>query len=257
MRPARAGHRLFIDQIKLSGQAMTRMTRRPDDSNWPIWRTVQLADLRLFRARRLQHSFERSGGRVACGQATAALACAVRAGRGRSELGSGSMPFVMAAHDDPHALRQLTNSVDAFLRNPVRQSCQPRAGTCLDQDGRAIVPHARNRDRCDMRPVTRLRPGTMRRFSARRLRALGVERQTACAPVPVRRLPRHAVGRRRVSASPALPTRSGCLDERAEDLDRTLAASMAVTVEDARTRRRSRISGRRRTIGCIRGCFRS
>jgi urease accessory protein len=148
-----------------------------------------------------------------------------------SQAGRGSLPFVLAAHDEPRDLGAVDFQCDAFLRNPV-------ANRASRVQGRAWIGTV---ERSFPRPEVRAMCEAVRAQSKARhhapifgasLRALEVDRQAAA------RLFLFGVCRGTLSAAVRLGivgTTDGqrLLAERACDLDRTLEASLSLSVEDA------------------------
>ena len=80
------------------------------------WLLLQLADS-AFPAGGFAHS---SGLEAAWQQGEVTAASLPRFVRDTvAQAGCGSLPFVLAAHDDPAALAAIDERCDAFLRNPV------------------------------------------------------------------------------------------------------------------------------------------
>jgi urease accessory protein len=147
-----------------------------------------------------------------------------------AQAACGSLPFALAAHDDPGSLPALDDRCDAFLRNPV-------ANRASRVQGRAWIGTV---ERSFPTPEVRALGDTVRTSCVARhhapicgatLRVLGVERQTAA------RLFLFGVCRSTLSAAVRLgiagtTDAQRLLNERAGDLDRALAASKALNVDD-------------------------
>jgi urease accessory protein len=147
------------------------------------------------------------------------------------QAGHGGVPFVGAAHDDPDALQAIDGRYDAFLRNPIGNRAsrvQGRAwlGTIERAFPRPDVGSFCNRVRA--RPMARHYAPV---FGAT-LRTLGADRQAAT------RLFLFGVCRGTLSAAVRLgivgtTDAQRVLAERADDLDRAVARTGALTIDEA------------------------
>jgi len=147
------------------------------------------------------------------------------------QAGSGGVPFVLAAYDDPAALEPIDARCDAFLRNPVTNRASRVQGRAWIGTVERSFPRPGVLALCD---AVRARPGARHHapLLGASLRALDVDREAAA------RLFLFGVVRGTISAAVRLGivgTTDGqrVLAERADDLERTLAAAMTVTVEEA------------------------
>ena len=197
------------------------MTRFP----WLLW---QLSDS-AFPSGAFAHSFRLEAawqqGEVNAGS----LARFVR--DGIVQAGYSGVPFVSAAHDDPDALPEIDGRCDAFLRNPVANRASRVQGRAWIGTVERSFPHPGVVSLCD---AVRARP--MGRHYAplvgAALRALDVDRSTAA------RLFLFGVCRGTLSAAVRLgivgtTDAQRLLAERAEDLDRAVASSIELSVDEA------------------------
>jgi len=192
------------------------------------WRVWQLADS-AFPAGGFAHS---NGLEAAWQQGEVTAASLARFVRDAvMQAASGSLPFVMGAHDDPDAFGALDGRCDAFLRNPVANRASRVQGRAWIGTVERSFPRPEIRALCDS--VRALSPARHHApiFGAS-LRALGVDRQAAA------RLFLFGVCRGTLSAAVRLgitgtTDAQRLLDERADDLDRALTMGMAIAVEDA------------------------
>jgi urease accessory protein len=148
-----------------------------------------------------------------------------------AQAGRGSVPFVLAAHDEPRELEAIDGWCDAFLRNPV-------ANRSSRVQGRAWIGTI---ERSFPRPEVLAFCGTVRAQPMARhcapivgaaLRTLGVDRDAAA------RLFLFGVCRGTLSAAVRLgivgtTEAQRVLAERADDLDRALAASVGLSIDEA------------------------
>jgi urease accessory protein len=148
-----------------------------------------------------------------------------------AQAGQGGVPFLLAAHDDPGALQAIDERCDAFLRNQVANRASRVQGRAWIGTIERAFPRPDVRALCD---AVRARP--MARHYAplfgATLKALDVDRREAA------RLFLFGVCRGTLSAAVRLgivgtTDAQRLLAERAHDLDRTLAASVTVTLEEA------------------------
>ena len=148
-----------------------------------------------------------------------------------AQAGRGGVPFVLAAHDDPDALPAIDGRCDAFLRNPVANRASRVQGRAWIGTIERSFPRPEVRALCD---DVRARP--MARHYAplvgAALRTLDVDRQAAA------RLFLFGVCRGTLSAAVRLgivgtTDAQRLLAERADDLDRTLASSVTLSVDEA------------------------
>ena len=148
-----------------------------------------------------------------------------------SQAGRGSLPFVLAAHDEPGELGVIDARYDAFLRNPVANRASRVQGRAWIGTVERSFPRPEIRSMCEA-----VRAESKARHHAPifgvSLRTLGIDRQAAA------RLYLFGVCRGTLSAAVRLGivgTTEGqrLLAERAGDLDRTLAASLTLTVDEA------------------------
>jgi urease accessory protein len=148
-----------------------------------------------------------------------------------AQAGQGGVPFLLAAHDDPGALQAIDERCDAFLRNRVANRASRVQGRAWIGTIERAFPRPDVRALCD---AVRARP--MARHYAplfgATLKALDVDRQEAA------RLFLFGVCRGTLSAAVRLgivgtTDAQRLLAERAHDLDRTLAASVTVTLDEA------------------------
>jgi urease accessory protein len=148
-----------------------------------------------------------------------------------SQAGRAGLPFVLAGYDHPGSLAVLDARCEAFLRNPVANRASRVQGRAWIGTVERSFPQPGVLALC---AAVRARPGARHHapiFGAS-LRALDVDRQATA------RLFLFGVCRGTLSAAVRLGivgTAEGqrLLAERADDLDRTLAASMALTVDEA------------------------
>jgi urease accessory protein len=147
------------------------------------------------------------------------------------QAGWGGVPFLSAAHDDPEALRAVDERCDAFLRNPVTNRASRVQGRAWVGTIERAFPRPEVRAFCE---AVRTRP--MARHYAplvgATLRTLEVDRQSAV------RLFLFGVCRGTLSAAVRLgivgtTDAQRLLAERADDLDRTLACSLMLTMDEA------------------------
>jgi urease accessory protein len=147
------------------------------------------------------------------------------------QAGRGGVPFVGAAHDHPNELQAIDERCDAFLRNPIANRASRVQGRAWLGTIERAFPRPDVGSFCDgvrARPMARHYAPV---FGAT-LRTLGVDRQAAA------RLFLFGVCRGTLSAAVRLGI-VGTMDaqrvlaERADDLDRTLAGAVALTMEDA------------------------
>lgn len=194
-------------------------------SSWRVW---QLADS-AFPAGGFAHS---SGLEAAWQQGEVTAASLARFVRDAvMQAASGSLPFVMGAHDDSDALAALDGRCDAFLRNPVANRASRVQGRAWIGTVERSFPRPEIRALCDS-----VRSSSPARHHApifgASLGALGVDREA------VARLFLFGVCRGTLSAAVRLgitgtTDAQRLLDERADDLDRALAMGIAIAVEDA------------------------
>jgi urease accessory protein len=194
-------------------------------SDWRIWQLTDSA----FPAGGFAHS---SGLEAAWQQGEVNAASLARFVRDAvAQAGSGSLPFVMAAFDEPLTLGLLDKRCDAFLRNPVANRASRVQGRAWVGTVERSFPAPEIRTMCDL-----VRSSCPARHHApilgASLRALGVGRQTAA------RLFLFGVCRGTLSAAVRLgiagtTDAQRLLDEQAPNLDCTLAASMTLTVDQA------------------------
>jgi urease accessory protein len=148
-----------------------------------------------------------------------------------AQAGRGSVPFVLAAHDEPGELRAIDARCDAFLRNPVTNRASRIQGRAWIGTIERSFPRPGVGALCD---AVRARPGA-RHYAplvGATLRTLDVDRQAAA------RLFLFGVCRGQLSAAVRLgivgtTDAQRLLAERADDLDRTLAASLTLSVDEA------------------------
>jgi urease accessory protein len=147
------------------------------------------------------------------------------------QAGYGGVPFVLAAHDDPAALPDIDQRCDAFLRNPVANRASRVQGRAWIGTVERSFPRPGVVSLCD---AVRARPMSRHYapLAGAALQALDVDRQTAA------RLYLFSVCRGTLSAAVRLgivgtTDAQRLLAERADDLDRTLAASAALTIDEA------------------------
>ena len=148
-----------------------------------------------------------------------------------AQAGWGGVPFLLAAHDDPEALQAIDERCDAFLRNQVANRASRVQGRAWIGTIERAFPRPDVRAFCDAvraRPMARhyaplvgatLRTLEVDRHSAARLFLFGICRGTLSAAVRL-----GIVG---------TTDAQRLLGERADDLDRTLAASVTLTLEEA------------------------
>jgi urease accessory protein len=194
-------------------------------TDWLIW---QLADS-AFPTGGFAHSFGLEAawqqGEVNGGSLSRFVRDAV------AQAGQGGVPFLLAAHDDPGALQAIDERCDAFLRNQVANRASRVQGRAWIGTIERAFPRPDVRALCD---AARARP-MARHYSplfGATLKALDVDRQEAA------RLFLFGVCRGTLSAAVRLgivgtTDAQRLLAERAHDLDRTLAASVTVTLEEA------------------------
>ena len=194
-------------------------------TDWLIW---QLADS-AFPTGGFAHSFGLEAawhqGEVNGGSLSRFVRDAI------AQAGQGGVPFLLAAHDDPGALQAIDERCDAFLRNQVANRASRVQGRAWIGTIERAFPRPDVRALCD---AVRARP--MARHYAplfgATLKALDVDRQEAA------RLFLFGVCRGTLSAAVRLgivgtTDAQRLLAERAHDLDRTLAASVTLTLEEA------------------------
>jgi urease accessory protein len=192
------------------------------------WLLLQLADS-AFPAGGFAHS---SGLEAAWQQGEVTSASLPRFVRDTvTQAGCGSLPFVLAAHDDPAALAAIDERCDAFLRNPVANRASRVQGRAWLATVERSFPQPGIKSLCDDARGRKTARHHAPAFGAT-MRRLEVERRQAA------RLFLFGVCRGTLSAAVRLGivgTMDGqrLLAERAGDLDRTLDASMALTIEDA------------------------
>ena len=147
------------------------------------------------------------------------------------QAGYGGVPFVAAAHFEPGELGVIDARCDAFLRNPVANRASRVQGRAWIGTVERSFPQPGVLSLCD---AVRARP--MSRHYAplvgAALRALDIGRQTAA------RLYLFGVCRGTLSAAVRLgivgtTDAQRLLAERADDLDRTLASSVTLSVDEA------------------------
>jgi len=148
-----------------------------------------------------------------------------------AQAGRGGVPFVLAAHDEPRELGVIDARCDAFLRNPVTNRASRVQGRAWIGTIERSFPQPGVRALCD---AVRARP--MARHYAplagATFRTLEVDRQAAA------RLFLFGVCRGTLSAAVRLgivgtTDAQRLLAERADDLDRTLASSILLSVDEA------------------------
>jgi len=150
---------------------------------------------------------------------------------GIAQAGRGSVPFVLAAHDEPRELGEIDARCDAFLRNPITNRASRVQGRAWIGTIERSFPRPGVGALCD---AVRARPGA-RHYAplvGAALRALDVDRQAAA------RLFLFGVCRGQLSAAVRLgivgtTDAQRLLAERADDLDRTLASSVALSIDEA------------------------
>jgi urease accessory protein len=194
-------------------------------TDWLLWQLVDSA----FPAGGFAHSFGLEAAWQQGEVDAASLPSFVRDAIGQA--GRGGVPFVGAAHDDPDRLPAIDERCDAFLRNPI-------ANRASRVQGRAWLGTI---ERAFPRPDVgsfcgRVRARPMARHYApvfgATLRTLGVDRHTAA------RLFLFGVCRGTLSAAVRLgivgtTDAQRMLAERADDLDRTMAGAVSLTIDDA------------------------
>jgi len=194
-------------------------------TDWLVW---QLADS-AFPTGGFAHSFGLEAawqqGEVNGGSLSRFVRDAV------AQAGQGGVPFLLAAHDDPGALQAIDERCDAFLRNQVANRASRVQGRAWIGTIERAFPRPDVRALCD---AVRARP--MARHYAplfgATLKALDVDRQEAA------RLFLFGVCRGTLSAAVRLgivgtTDAQRLLAERAHDLDRTLASSVTLSVDEA------------------------
>ena len=186
-------------------------------SDWLIWQLVDSA----FPAGGFAHSFGLEAawqqGEVDAASLPAFVRDAV------AQAGHSSLPFVMAAHDDPRSLALIDDRCDAFLRNPV-------ANRASRVQGRAWAGTAARSF-----PAADIRAAGFRHFApifGAALQALGVERSEAA------RMLLFGAARGTLSAAVRLGIvgtneAQRVLAERGEDLDRTIRRCGDLAIDDA------------------------
>lgn len=194
-------------------------------TDWLLW---QLADS-AFPAGGFAHSFGLEAAWQQGEVTSTSLASFVR--DTIVQAGHGGVPFVVAAHDDPGGLQAIDGRCDAFLRNPI-------ANRASRIQGRAwLGTIARSFPRPDVASfcsAVRAQPAARHYapvFGAT-LRTLGVHRESAA------RLFLFGVCRGTLSAAVRLgivgtTDAQRLLAERTDDLDRTLAAVVRLTMDEA------------------------
>ena len=148
-----------------------------------------------------------------------------------AQAGSSAVPFVCAAHDDPSALPAIDQRCDAFLRNPVANRASRVQGRAWIGTIERSFPRPEVHAFCD---TVRAQP-IGRHYAplvGAALRTLGVDRDAAA------RLFLFGVCRGTFSAAVRLgivgtTDAQRMLAERADDLDRTLASSVMLSVDEA------------------------
>jgi urease accessory protein len=147
------------------------------------------------------------------------------------QAGCGGVPFVTAAHDQPRELDGIDARCDAFLRNPVANRASRVQGRAWIGTIERSFPRPEVHAFCD---TVRARP--MGRHYAplvgATLRTLGVDRDVAV------RLFLFGICRGTLSAAVRLgivgtTDAQRVLAERADDLDRTLASSVMLSIDEA------------------------
>jgi urease accessory protein len=147
------------------------------------------------------------------------------------QAGRGGVPFVTAAHDDPGAIIDIDARCEAFLRNPVTNRASRVQGRAWLGTVERSFPRAEVRASC-----AAIRERAASRHYApivgATLRALAIDRTVAA------RLFLFGVARGALSAAVRLgivgtTEAQGLLAGCAGDLDRTLAWSKTLTLEDA------------------------
>ena len=214
-RPPTADRRLPTADCRL----LTTMT------DWLIW---QLADS-AFPVGGYAHSFGLEAawqqGEVNAGSLARFVCDAI------AQAGRGGVPFVSAAHDDPRELGTIDGRCDAFLRNPVANRASRVQGRAWIGTIERAFPRPEVRALCD---AVRARP--MGRHHAplfgATLKTLDLDREEAV------RLFLFGVCRGTLSAAVRLgivgtTDAQRLLAERADDLDRALASSMELSVDEA------------------------
>ena len=194
-------------------------------TDWLIW---QLADS-AFPTGGFAHSFGLEAawqqGEVNGGSLSRFVRDAV------AQAGQGGVPFLLAAHDDPGALQAIDERCDVFLRNQVANRASRVQGRAWIGTIERAFPRPDVRALCD---AVRARP--MARHYAplfgATLKALDVDRQEAA------RLFLFGVCRGTLSAAVRLgivgtTDAQRLLAERAHDLDRTLASSVTLSLDEA------------------------
>jgi urease accessory protein len=194
-------------------------------TDWLIW---QLADS-AFPTGGFAHSFGLEAawqqGEVNGGSLSRFVRDAV------AQAGQGGVPFLLAAHDDPGALQAIDERCDAFLRNQVANRASRVQGRAWIGTIERAFPRPDVRALCD---AVRARP--MARHYAplfgATLKALDVDRWEAA------RLFLFGVCRGTLSAAVRLgivgtTDAQRLLAERAHDLDRTLASSVTLSLDEA------------------------
>jgi urease accessory protein len=148
-----------------------------------------------------------------------------------AQAGRGGVPFVAAAYDEPGELAVIDARCDAFLRNPVANRASRVQGRAWIGTIERSFPRPEVHAFCD---TVRARP--MGRHYAplvgAALRTLGVDRDAAA------RLFLFGVCRGTLSAAVRLgivgtTDAQRILAERADDLDRAVASSLALSIDDA------------------------
>ncbi len=194
-------------------------------TDWLIW---QLADS-AFPAGGFAHSFGLEAAWQQGEVDAASLPSFVR--DAIVQAGRGGVPFVGAAHDHPHELQAIDERCDAFLRNPIANRASRVQGRAWLGTIERAFPRPDVGSFCNgvrTRPMARHYAPV---FGAT-LRTLGVDRQAAA------RLFLFGVCRGTLSAAVRLgivgtTDAQRVLAERADDLDRTLAGAVTLTIDEA------------------------
>jgi urease accessory protein len=196
-------------------------------TDWLLW---QLADS-AFPTGGFAHSFGLEAAWQQGEVNAASLASFVR--DAIAQAGQGGVPFVLAAHDDPDpdVLCAIDERCDAFLRNPIANRASRVQGRAWLGTIERSFPRADVRSFCGAARA-RLIARHYAPLAGAALHTLGVDRQNAA------RLFLFGVCRGTLSAAVRLgivgtTDAQRLLAERAGDLDRTLATSLTMTVDEA------------------------